>query len=60
MWGLATSFALNWKQALPQVTFSGAVILALALLALRALIQQVLAVYFQITQPRPQHSIATL
>jgi hypothetical protein len=60
MWGLSSNFALNWQQTLPQVTLNGAIYLALGLLALRAIIQRVLSIYFQINVHRPQHNIATL
>jgi hypothetical protein len=60
MWGLTSNLAFNWQQNLPHITLNGVICLALGLLGVRAIIQRILLVYFQITEPRPQHSIASL
>jgi hypothetical protein len=60
MWGLTSNLAATLQESLPRITLSGAVLLAVGLAVVRALLQRILAVYFQIAETRPQHKPSTL
>jgi hypothetical protein len=60
MWGLTSNLATSLQDSLPPITLNALLLLALALAALRLLLQRVLALYFHITETRPQHNPSTL
>jgi len=60
MWGLTSNIANHFHTSLPPITLDSVIYLIVGLIGLRAIIQKILVVYFQITQPRPQHNINTL
>lgn len=60
MWDLHSQFQQCAEFYLPPITYGRIILLILALLLVRALVQKVLAVYFQIPEVRPHHNINTL
>ena len=55
MWELPNELDRAIENYLPPITYTHLLMLAAALLALRALVQKILEVHFQITSIKPHH-----
>lgn len=60
MWGFANDSALGLHSAIPPITITGLIYIAIALVGLRAILQRILVIYFKISAARPQHHINSL